>query len=257
MGGGEAPPSPMLTLYLLRAGSHGVPRSVYVWQTSFDVQLQIQSVTWCFQKQKWTSRDICVLFLKCHMNVTCLIVFVISIYEVSIDMWFSVLYQSDYMSHSKSCLSIDVHFNVCQFLRVKCHKLAKTLSKIDIMVPSFTRLASPNTEGKSPDFWASRPTFFREYFEYRSVGFRQLEIVAYVATKKHVYLVYIDENNLIIFHALVMYGGICSGRGGALKFRNLALIGGCLWLISEASMLASKGHIQRPWITRLSWAYEV
>ena len=32
--------------------------SVYVWQISLDVQLQIQSVTWRFQKQKWMSIDI-------------------------------------------------------------------------------------------------------------------------------------------------------------------------------------------------------
>ena len=36
--------------------------SVYVWQIPFDVQLQIQSVTWRFQKQKWMSTDINIIF---------------------------------------------------------------------------------------------------------------------------------------------------------------------------------------------------
>ena len=36
--------------------------SVYVWQISCDVQPQIQSVTWRFQKQKWMSIDIYILF---------------------------------------------------------------------------------------------------------------------------------------------------------------------------------------------------
>ena len=38
------------------------PTSVYVWQISFDVQLQIQSVMWRFQKQKWMSIDIYIFF---------------------------------------------------------------------------------------------------------------------------------------------------------------------------------------------------
>jgi hypothetical protein len=40
--------------------------SVYVWQISCDVQPQIQSVTWHFQKQNWMSIDIYILF----QNVT-------------------------------------------------------------------------------------------------------------------------------------------------------------------------------------------
>jgi hypothetical protein len=35
-----------------------LPISVYVWQIPFDVQLQIQSVTWRFTKQEWMSIDI-------------------------------------------------------------------------------------------------------------------------------------------------------------------------------------------------------
>ena len=34
------------------------------------------------------------------------------------------------MSTSKSCVSIDMHYSMCKFLRVKSQKLAKTLSNI-------------------------------------------------------------------------------------------------------------------------------
>ena len=45
--------------------------NVYVWQISFDIQLQIQSVTWQFQKQKWMSIDIYIsskMSSLCHMH---------------------------------------------------------------------------------------------------------------------------------------------------------------------------------------------
>ena len=42
--------------------SHITAHSVYVWHISFDVQLQIQSVTWRFRKQKWMSIDIYIIF---------------------------------------------------------------------------------------------------------------------------------------------------------------------------------------------------
>ena len=38
--------------------------SVYVWQILFDVKLQIQSVIWHFQKQKWMSIDSYIFFLN-------------------------------------------------------------------------------------------------------------------------------------------------------------------------------------------------
>ena len=57
-----------------------------VWQISFDVQLHIQSVTWCFQK-KWMNVNghLHFFLLKGHLHVTCLVVRVISIFKVSID----------------------------------------------------------------------------------------------------------------------------------------------------------------------------
>jgi hypothetical protein len=36
--------------------------NVYVWQISFDIQLQIQSVTWRFRKQKRLSINIYIFF---------------------------------------------------------------------------------------------------------------------------------------------------------------------------------------------------
>ena len=40
------------------------------------------------------------------------------------------LHMSHYMTNSKSCMSIYVHFIFVQVLRVKCQKVAKTLSKV-------------------------------------------------------------------------------------------------------------------------------
>ena len=50
---------------------------------------------------------------------------------MSINVWF-FLHKSQFMSTSKLCVSIDAHFCVCMFLRVKSVKLAKTLSNIYI-----------------------------------------------------------------------------------------------------------------------------
>ena len=59
-----------------------------VWQISFDIQLQIQSVTWRFQKHKRKVNQHLHSLLKCHLHVTCLGVRVISISNMSIDVWF-------------------------------------------------------------------------------------------------------------------------------------------------------------------------
>jgi hypothetical protein len=61
----------------------------------------------------------------------CLVIRVTSICKVSIDVWF-FLHKSHYMPKCKLCASIDVHFILCEFLRVKYQKLAKTLLKIHI-----------------------------------------------------------------------------------------------------------------------------
>jgi hypothetical protein len=67
---------------------------------------------------------------KCHLNVTCLVVRVISIFKVPIDVWFFLFTSHTAKSKSKLCVSIDVHHFLCKFLRVKCKKLANTLSNI-------------------------------------------------------------------------------------------------------------------------------
>ena len=48
----------------------------------------------------------------------------------SVSCVFFVIYKSQYVSTSKLCVSIDVHFCGCEFSRVKSEKLANTLSKI-------------------------------------------------------------------------------------------------------------------------------
>jgi hypothetical protein len=90
--------------------------SVYIWPISFHVQLQIHSVMWRFQRTKMNVNSHLHFLLKSYLNVTCLVVRVILISKVSIDMWFFLFFhKSHYMSKSKSCVSIDMHFIfVCQ-----------------------------------------------------------------------------------------------------------------------------------------------
>ena len=59
---------------------------------------------------------------KCHINVTCLVICVISISEVLIDVWFFP-YKSHYMSDSKSLVLTDVQF---YFVQVFACQLSKT-----------------------------------------------------------------------------------------------------------------------------------
>ena len=60
---------------------------------------------------------------KCHLNVICLVVRVISVCKVLIDAWFFFLHKSHYMSISKLCMSIDMHFI---FVRVFACQISKT-----------------------------------------------------------------------------------------------------------------------------------
>lgn len=53
---------------------------------------------------------------------------------------------------------------------------------------------------------AMPPTLFSsECFEYRLVGCRQSQIVAYVAMTKHVCLVYTEKTSLNYFHTLAIH----------------------------------------------------
>ena len=59
------------------------------------------------------------IFIKfCHLIVTCLVIHVFSISNVSIDVWF-FLNKSHYLSNSTLCVSIDMQIFVC----VKCQNL--------------------------------------------------------------------------------------------------------------------------------------
>ena len=68
--------------------------------------------------------------LKCHLNVVCLVVRVISIFKVSIDAWvFSFTSHTTCQNLNYVC-QLMCNFILFKFLHVKCQKLAKTLSKI-------------------------------------------------------------------------------------------------------------------------------
>ena len=65
--------------------------------------------------------------MECHLNVTCLVVLVISISNVSNGyVIFFFLHKSHLMSISRLCVSIDVHFFVGASF---CASNVKTLSK--------------------------------------------------------------------------------------------------------------------------------
>ena len=102
--------------------------SVYVWQMSLDIQLQIQSVTWHFQKQKMNINWHLHFLLKCHLNVTCLGIHVISISKCQLACGF-FFHKSHYMSHSKLCMSIDVHFIFVQVSACQMSKACKNFVK--------------------------------------------------------------------------------------------------------------------------------
>ena len=103
--------------------------SVYVWQISCDIQLQIQSVMWYFRKQEMNVNWHLHFLLKCHLNVTWLVVCPISNSDVSIDVWFF----SSQVTFQIVCVNwcaFSFLFFLCTCLWVNCQKLARTLSKL-------------------------------------------------------------------------------------------------------------------------------
>ena len=84
--------------------------NLYVSRISFDVQLQIQGVTWRFGKKKKKRKlwiDIYILFQSVTSILSCLVVCIISNFNVSIDAWFVF-----FTSHSS-----------CQILNCACQLL--------------------------------------------------------------------------------------------------------------------------------------
>ena len=67
--------------------------------------------------------------LKCHLNVTYLVVHVVTISNVSIDKSFSFLHKSYYVSILNCTCPLMCHFSGCKFLRVICQTLAKNFVK--------------------------------------------------------------------------------------------------------------------------------
>ena len=114
--------------------------TVYVSQFSFHVQLQTQSVTWRFPEQKWMSIDTSNLrsLLKCYLNVTCLVVRVISISRVSIDAWYI---SSQVTLHVKSSI-VQVDWRAFHFCASCCVSNVKNLQKLlsKIHIDEFTVL---------------------------------------------------------------------------------------------------------------------
>ena len=94
--------------------------SVCMFYNLDDVQLQIQSVTWCFQKQKWISMS-----PECHMPSSTFH------FKLQCVNWCVVFF---FTSHT-TCQNLNrvtcIWF-LCKFLRVTYQKLAKKLSKIHI-----------------------------------------------------------------------------------------------------------------------------
>ena len=72
--------------------------------------------------------------LKCYMNATCLVVRVISISQVSIDVWIFF-----FMSHT-TCQNLNCvcqstcNVFLCKFLRVKCQKTCKKIHTVHMCI---------------------------------------------------------------------------------------------------------------------------
>ena len=87
--------------------------------------------------------------LKCHLNVTCLVIHVISIWKVSIDVWF-FLHKSYYMS---KIWIVRVNWHAFYFCASFCVSNIKNLQKL---CQKYTRLG---TRVKPPPFASPRAYF--------------------------------------------------------------------------------------------------
>ena len=92
----------------------------FIWHTVLNPKCHVM-----FSKIKMNINWHLPFFLKCHFNVTRLVVRVISISKVSIDVWFFFLHKSHYMSKSTLCVSIDVHFIFMQVFVCQMSKICK------------------------------------------------------------------------------------------------------------------------------------
>ena len=90
--------------------------------------------------------------LKCHLNVTCLIMRVISICKVSIDVWFFSFTSHIDMSKSKLCMPIDVQFIFVQFFVCQLSKTCKKLVEKThwLRHPSLRCCSQPSPPHHSP-----------------------------------------------------------------------------------------------------------
>ena len=107
--------------------------NVYVWQISFDVPLQIQSVMQRFQKQKMYVNWHLHFLLKCHLNVTCLIVWAISIFKVSIDVWFFFLTSHTTCQNLNCACRLMCILFLCKFLLSNVKNLQKLCQKYTLL----------------------------------------------------------------------------------------------------------------------------
>ena len=91
----------------------------FIWHSTSNPKCHVM-----FSKTKKNVNWHLNILLKCHLNVTCLVVRVISIFKVPIDVWFFLCTSHTTKSKSKLCVLIDVHFIfLCKFLHVECKKL--------------------------------------------------------------------------------------------------------------------------------------
>ena len=68
------------------------------------------------------------LLLKCHLNVTCIVVHVTTISYLSIGVWF-FLHKSHYVSNSKLCMSIELPFFEATFACLVSKKIQNLCQK--------------------------------------------------------------------------------------------------------------------------------
>ena len=95
----------------------------FIWRSTSNPKCHVT-----FPKTKMNVHWHLRFLLKCELNVTCLVVRVISISKVSIDVCL-FLHESHCMSKSKLCVSIDVQFIFLQVFTCQMSKTCKNFVK--------------------------------------------------------------------------------------------------------------------------------
>ena len=98
--------------------------------------------------------DVYIFFLKCHLNVICLVVRVISICKVSIDVWFFFFTSQTTCQSINYACQIDVHFIFVSFCVSNIKNLQRLCQKYTL-IGDHRKLNSFFPSGQSQNLFPS------------------------------------------------------------------------------------------------------